>query len=84
MKMRLNLNPFNEGNPMGFRDAAIVSTVVAFVTWILTFLAAASIGELRADLAAFCFEAIKTYAISWAGTFIALAGLEQYVKRGRE
>jgi len=81
MSKNLNINPFNLGNPMTFRDAAIVASVVAFVTWILTFLANASMGQLRADPLAFCFEAIKTYAISWAGSFISLAGLEQYVKR---
>jgi hypothetical protein len=79
--MRININPFNSGNPMTFKDAAIVSTIVAFVTWILTFLANASVGTLREDLAAFAFEAVKTYAVSWAGTFITLAGLEQYIKR---
>lgn len=80
-RVDLQINPFNTGNPMTFKDAAIVATVIAFVTWILTFLAAATIGQLRADPAAFCFEAIKTYAISWAGSFISLAGLEQLIKK---
>jgi len=66
---------------MGYKDAAVVSTVVAFVTWILTFLASAYIGQIRADPAEFVFEAVKTYAVTWAGTFISLAGLEQYVKQ---
>jgi len=79
--MDLRINPFNAGNPMTFKDAAVVSAVVAFVTWILTFLANASIGQVRADPAAFCFEAIKTYAVTWAGSFISLSGLEQLVKR---
>jgi len=69
---------------MTFKDAAVVSTVVAFVTWILTFLASAYIGQIRADPAEFVFEAVKTYAVTWAGTFISLAGLEQYVKRQEE
>jgi len=69
---------------MTFKDAAVVSTVVAFVTWILTFLASASMGQVRADPVAFVFDAVKTYAVTWAGTFISLAGLEQYVKRQEE
>jgi len=79
--MGLKINPFNGANPMGLKDAAVVSTVVAFVIWIVTFLVDASVGQIRADPAAFVFEAVKAYAISWAGTFISLAGLEQYVKR---
>ena len=79
--MRINFYPFNSENPMTFKDAAIVSTIVAFVTWILTFLANATTGQIRADVVDFVFNAIKTYAVSWAGTFITLAGLEQYIKR---
>jgi len=79
--MKLSINPFNDDNPMNLKDAAVVSTIVAFVTWILTFLASASAGQVRADPLEFAFEAIRTYAVSWAGTFISLAGLEQYVKR---
>ena len=82
--MKLSINPFNSDNPMNLKDAAVVSTIVAFVTWILTFLAGASLGQVRADAAEFAFEAIKTYAVTWAGTFISLAGLEQYVKRTSE
>jgi len=82
--VKLRVNPFSAGNPMNLKDAAIVSTVVANVTWILTFVANASIGQVRADVAAFAFEAVKTYAVTWAGTFISLAGLEQYVKRTKE
>jgi len=79
--VKLNINPFNAGNPMTLKDAAVVATVVAFVTWVLTFLANASLGQVRADLADFVFEAVKTYLIAWAGSFISLAGLEQYIKR---
>jgi len=82
--VKLRVNPFGAGNPMSLKDAAIVSTVVANVTWVLTFVANASIGQVRADVAAFVFEAVKTYAVTWAGTFISLAGLEQYVKRTKE
>lgn len=66
---------------MGFKDAAVVATVIAFVTWILTFLANATMGQLRADPAEFVFNALKEYALAWAGSFIGLAGLEQLVKR---
>ena len=82
--MKLKINPFNTENPMTLKDAATVATVVAFVTWILTFLASATIGEVRADVVEFVFEAIKCYLISWAGTFMTLAGLEQLVKRSKK
>jgi len=78
--MDLRINPFNTGNPMTLKDAAAVATVVAFVTWILNFLASATIGEVRADVAEFVFEAIKCFLVSWAGSFITLAGLEQLIK----
>ena len=79
--LELRINPFNRGNPMGFKDAAIVATITAFVIWILEFLAAASVGQLRADPEAFVFAAIQSYAVKWAGVFLTLAGLEQYIKR---
>jgi len=79
--MKLNINPFNTGNPMNLKDAAIIATITASVTWILTFVANASVGQIRADVAEFCFEAVKTYAVAWAGNFITLAGLEQVIKR---
>lgn len=82
--MKLNINPFNDGNPMSLKDAAIVSTVVALMIWILTFLADAQWVVIVADPGAWAFEAVKTYAVSWAGTFIGLAGLEQLVKRRAE
>lgn len=79
--MKLKINPFNSGNPMSLRDAAIVSSLVALTTWILTFLANSTAGDIRADPLAFIFEALKTYMVTWAGTFITLSGLEQYIKR---
>ena len=82
--MKLNINPFESSNPMSFKDAAAVATVAAFATWILTFLAAASLGEIRADPEAFVFEALRTYAVAWAANFITLAGLTQLVKRSEE
>jgi len=82
--VNLNINPFDSGNPMTFRDAAIVATITAAVIWILTWFANITIGQIRQDLAAVCLDAVKTYAVSWAGTFMTLAGLEQLVKRGEE
>jgi len=81
MLENLKINPFNQGNPMTLKDAAVVATLTALVIWILTFFANATIGAIRADPVAFCFDAIRTYAISWAGTFMTLAGLEQYMKQ---
>lgn len=80
--MKLNLNPFNAANPMSWQDAAVVATVAAFATWILAFLASWTLGEIQADPAAFAFEAVKTYLVSWAGNFITLAGLSEIVKHG--
>ena len=82
--MVLSINPFSQSNPMTWRDAATVAFITAFATWILTFLAEVTYGTIRADVAEFIFNAIKTYAIAWAGSFITLAGLEQYVKRKEE
>ena len=81
--MVLSINPFSQDNPMTWRDAAAVATITALATWILTFLAETSYGVARADVAEFLFNAVRTYLISWAGSFITLAGLEQYVK-GKE
>lgn len=79
--MKLRINPFNSSNPMGIKDAVIVSTIAAFAIWILNFLANVTIGQVRADPTAICFDAVKTYLVSWAGIFLTLSGLEQYVKR---
>ena len=79
--MKLNINPFDAGNPMSAKDAAVVAAIAAFVVWILTFLAEASYGVIAADPEAFLFEAVKTYAVAWAGNFIALTGLEAIVKK---
>ena len=81
--MKLNLNPFDAGNPMSWRDAATVSAVGALAIWILTFLVDASVGQIRADPLEFLFEAVKAYLIAWAGNFIALAGLQQLVEKAR-
>lgn len=82
--MKLNINPFNTNNPMSLKDAAVVATVVAFCIWILNFFAGAEWIIIVADPEAWIFEAVKTYLVSWAGTFISLAGLEQLVKRREE
>ncbi|MBA7646864.1 hypothetical protein ES703_54630 [subsurface metagenome] len=82
--MKLRINPFNSGNPMNMRDAATVATIIAFATWILNFFASTSIDQVRADVVGFIFEAIKTYAVAWAGAFISLAALEQLIKHRKE
>jgi hypothetical protein len=79
--MKLNINPFNTGNPMTFKDAAVVATIVAFVTWVLSFFANAQWITITADPAAWSFDAIKSYLVYWAGSFVTLAGLEQLVKK---
>ena len=82
--MKLNINPFDAGNPMSFKDAAAVAAVAALAVWILTFLADASYGVVAADPEAFLFEAVKTYLVAWAGNFITLAGLQQLVARAEK
>jgi hypothetical protein len=79
--MKLHINPFDTNNPISLRDAAVIATIVAVCAWILTFLANATIGELRADLIAWIFDAVKAFLIAWASTFLTLAGLDQYVKQ---
>lgn len=82
--MDLRINPFNRNNPMSLKDAAVVSTIAAAAIWILNFLASATYAQIAADPATWIFEAVKTYAVAWAGNFITLAGLEQLVKRREE
>lgn len=79
--MTLNINPFNRGNPMTFKDAAIVASIAAFAVWILQFFANAQYADLVSSPGAWVFNAIKNYAVNWAGTFVALAGLEQLIKK---
>lgn len=70
---------------MTLKDAAVVSMITALITFILTFFADASLGQVLKDPGAFIFDAVKTYMVAWAGNFLTLAGLEQYVKRtGKE
>jgi len=83
-KVKLNINPFNTNNPMTFKEAAIIATITAAVIWILTWFANITIGQIREDLAAVVLDAVKTYAVSWAGTFISLTGLEEYIKRTKK
>ena len=79
--MKLKINPFDRGNPMSWRDAAAVAAIGALAIWILTFLVNATIGQIRADPEEFIFEAVKAYALAWAGNFIALTGLDQLYKK---
>jgi len=80
--MGLRINPFNTNNPMTLKDAALIATIVALVIWILNFFAVQEWIIIIADPASWCFIAVRTYLVSWAGTFISLAGLEQLVKKG--
>jgi len=75
------MNPFEGSNPMSWRDAATIAAMAACATWILSFLVNSSIGQIRADPVEFIFEAVKAYAIAWAGNFITLAGLTALVKK---
>lgn len=81
--MDININPFSTGNPMTIKDAAIVATIGAFVTMVLTNIANLTLGQIRADAMQVLFDLGKTYIVSWAGTFVTLAGLEQLIKRGQ-
>lgn len=81
--MDININPFNAGNPMTLKDAAIVSTIAALAVWILGFFANAQWEIIIADPNQWVFNAIKDYLVSWAGIFVSLAGLEQLIKRGQ-
>jgi hypothetical protein len=69
---------------MTWKDAAIVSAVLAFVIWVLQFFANAQYIIIVSDPGAWCFEAVKNYLVNWAGTFVGLAGLEQLVQHGAE
>jgi len=82
--MKLNINPFNRGNPMKLKDAAVVSVIAASGTYVLTFLVNTSLGQVLADPAAFAFESVKTWLVSFFGTFGTLTGLETLMKRGEK
>jgi len=82
--MRLNINPFNRGNPMTLKDATVVASAGATVVMILDVMANASLGQVRADPLEFLFNLGKSWLTAWAGNFITLAGLEQLVKRTQE
>jgi len=82
--MKLNLNPFNRGNPLTMKDAALISAIAATATYVLTFLANASLGQIRADPAAFAFDSVKTWLVSFFGTLVTLSGLEALVKHTTE
>jgi len=82
--MQLRINPFNRGNPMSLKDAAIVSGLAALATYFLSFLVNIGYAQVKADLAAFAFESIKCLGSSFFGTLMALLGLEQLIRRAEE
>ena len=82
--MKLNINPFNSENPMSLGDAAKVAAATALVVWILTFLANATLGQIKADPVEFCFNAVVSYLVTFAGNFAGLAGLKYYTNRQKE
>jgi len=82
--MKLNIDPFNRGNPMTLKDAAVVSTLAATAIMILNVIASATVGQVRADPLAFCFELAKAWLVAWAGNFVTLSGLEIYISRTRK
>ena len=82
--MKLHINPFNTSNPINIKDAVIISTIAASSTYVLTFFANVSLGQITADPALFAFDSVKTWLVSFFGTMVTLAGLDQYVKRTEE
>jgi len=78
--VKLNINPFSKGNPMTYKDAAIVSTLSAIAILILTQVANASFAVVAASPVEFAFNCVKTFLVAWAGNFVTLAGLEQLVQ----
>jgi len=77
--MKLNINPFNQGNPMTFKDAAVVSTLSSVAITILNVVANATFQTVTGSPGEFTFNCVKTFLVSWAGNFITLAGLEKLV-----
>jgi len=69
---------------MTWKDAATVAAIAAFAVWILQFFANAQWEIITADAAKWVFEAVKNYAVTFAGIFVSLAGLEQLVKKTKE
>lgn len=78
--MKLSINPFNRGNPMTLKDAAIVSSLGALATMILTVFANATYALVVAAPGEFVFNLIKSFLTAWAGMFVVLTGLEKYVQ----
>jgi len=66
---------------MSFADAAKIATLTALVTWILSFFVNISMTDIREDVAALILSGVQTFLASWAGTFLTLAGLDQYMQR---
>ena len=80
--MKLRINPFNRGNPLGLKDAAVISIVMAVANYFIGFLAGYSYAAVRADVGSFVFESVKTLGGSFFASLITLAGLEKLVQRG--
>lgn len=79
--MKININPFNHGNPMSLRDAAIVSSLGAIATMLLTVFANATYVTVIASPGEFAFNLLKSFLTAWAGMFVVLSGLEKYVQK---
>lgn len=79
--MKININPFNHGNPMTLRDATIVSSLGAAATMLLTVFSNATYTLVAASPGEFAFNCVKSFLTSWAGMFIVLSGLEKYVQK---
>ena len=81
--MKLNLNPFDAGNPMSFKDAAVVALVIAAVTAALGFFDPWTYDMIVEEPGRFMFELFKDVIKTAAATFISLAGLSQLVEKAR-
>jgi len=79
--MDLKINPFNKSNPMSLKDAGLVSAIGATTTYVLTFLANATLGQIRADVAAFVFDSVKVWLATFFGNLITLTGIKALVEK---
>jgi len=79
--MKLSINPFNAGNPMTLKDAAIVSAIGATAIYFLTFFINITAGQIVSDPATFCVDSLKTWMASFWGNFGTLAGLNWLIRR---
>lgn len=79
--VKLRINPFNTGNPLGLRDALIIAVISASATYTISFLANVTYGQVVTAPGEFLFDSIKTWAAAFFGSLITLGGLDQYIKR---